>query len=54
MAEEVCFNIWSLLYICFCNLNLVFELLIHNFIVNLLIMNNNIAICNHHDIVSMM
>ena len=29
-------------------------LYIHSFIVHLLIMNNNIIICNHHDMVSMM
>ena len=27
MAEELCSNIWSLLYMCCCSLNLVFELL---------------------------
>ena len=32
----------------------IVKLLIHSFIVHLLIMNNNIAIYNHHDMVSMM
>ena len=39
---------------CCCSSNLVFKLLIHSFIVHLLIMNNNIAICDYHDMVSMM
>ena len=31
----------------------IVKLLIHSFTIHLLIMNNNIIICNHHDMVSM-
>ena len=60
MKEEVCSNIWSLLYMCCCSNSVyvfsfwIVKLLIHSFIVHLLIMNNNVIICNHHDMVSMM
>ena len=54
MTKEVCSDIWSLMYMFCHSLYLVFEVLIHSFIVHLLIMNNNIVICNYQYMVSTM